>query len=116
MDTWINEILHPSILSNNTSSGWEVREPFAHYPSDIVAGAMIGVLSGIVAVRCTARQERWGRFRAKRRWRLIAVLVLFLVIPFASGFLHLGPLRIFLDAYLIPLTGLSLLYRTTIRP
>jgi undecaprenyl-diphosphatase len=78
----------------------------AHYPSDVVAGALIGVLCGVCALRWMARWGEWREFRVKGRWRIVALVVLVLVVPLVGPLLGLTALRIFLKAFIVPLIAL----------
>lgn len=80
----------------------------AHYPSDALAGATIGVLCGLAAIRWLASRRELDEFRVEGRWRLGAALVLVLVIPFVSPYIGMGPLQGFLKVYILPLTALVL--------
>ncbi|MCX5643518.1 MAG: phosphatase PAP2 family protein [Phycisphaerae bacterium] len=80
----------------------------AHYPSDVLAGATIGVLCGLVAIQWMARRRELDQFRVEGRWRLSAGLVLILVIPFVGSHIGMRPLQIFLKVYILPLAILAL--------
>lgn len=82
----------------------------AHYPSDALAGATIGVLCGLAAIRWLAGRRDLDQFRVPGRWRLGAALILILVIPFVSPYLGMRPLQHFLRVYILPLTALVLIY------
>jgi undecaprenyl-diphosphatase len=82
----------------------------AHYPSDVLAGATIGVLCGLAAVRWMASRRELDQFRVEGRWRLGAGLVLILVIPFVSPYLGMRPLQTFLKVYILPVTVLVFAY------
>jgi membrane-associated phospholipid phosphatase len=82
----------------------------AHYPSDVAAGTLIGVLSGCGAMWGMARWWALTEVHIRRQWRLIVLLVLVLVIPFASPFIGMRSLQIFLRAYAIPLSILAPIY------
>ena len=75
----------------------------AHYPSDVMAGALIGVLCGVYAMRWMARRYEWGGLRVKGLWRIVVFLILFLVVPLVGPPLGLVALRIFLKVFAIPL-------------
>ena len=81
----------------------------AHYPSDVLAGALIGVLSGVVATRWMVRRWPLDQLRVPDRWRLIAGLLLVLVVPFLGPSIGMRPLHTFLRVYSIPLVVLTLL-------
>jgi len=80
----------------------------AHYPSDALAGATIGVLCGLVAIRWMAHRRELDQFRVEGRWRLVAGLILILVIPFVSPYIGMRPLQNFLRVYALPLMALVL--------
>jgi membrane-associated phospholipid phosphatase len=82
----------------------------AHYPSDVLAGALVGVLCGLGAIRHVSSWLPLGQLRIEGRWRLVAALVLILVVPFLSPFLGMRSLLIFLKVYALPLTALALLW------
>jgi undecaprenyl-diphosphatase len=75
----------------------------AHYPSDVMAGALIGVLCGVYALRWMARWCEGDGLRVKRKWRIVVLLILVFVVPFAGPRLGLTALQIFLRAFTIPL-------------
>jgi undecaprenyl-diphosphatase len=87
----------------------------AHYPSDVLAGAMIGVLCGMAAMRWMAHRRELDQFRVPGRWRLIAILVLVFVIPFISPYIGMWSLQAFLKVYIIPLAILALVYLSASR-
>jgi len=87
----------------------------AHYPSDALAGATIGVLCGLAAIRGMASRRELDQFRVAGRWRLVAVLVLVLVIPFISPYIGMRPLQAFLKVYIIPLAVLTLVCLAVVR-
>jgi len=78
----------------------------AHYPSDVLAGAMIGVLCGVCSVRWVAPRRPLDQFRVPGRWRLIAGLLLVLVVPIICPYIGMRTLRLFLRRYGIPLAAL----------
>jgi undecaprenyl-diphosphatase len=85
----------------------------AHYPSDVLTGALLGVLCGVVAVRWIAGWRGLGRFRAGIRGRYVVAMVLALWVFPLSPFLGTTSLLIFLDVYAIPLTILALPFYVT---
>jgi len=87
----------------------------AHYPSDVLAGALIGVLCGIAAIRYVSPWPWPDQFRIESRWRLLAGLGLVLVVPFISPFIGMRSLQIFLKVYAIPLAAAALLYLAAVR-
>lgn len=82
----------------------------AHYPSDVLTGALIGVLCGLAAARWTARRRELDHFRAGVRGRLALALVLATVALVIAPFVGLASLQMFLRLYAAPLTILVLLY------
>ncbi len=82
----------------------------AHYPSDVLAGAMIGILCGFWALRVTAHRQQLDAFHLRGMSHALAGLALFLVPPLASRFFDMKSMRVFLDAYGIPLLVLILIY------
>ncbi len=82
----------------------------AHYPSDVFAGALIGLAAGCGAVWITARRLPESAFRVPNRWRLGAGLALVFVLPVVSPFLKIPALLIFFRVYGIPVVALMLIY------
>ncbi len=82
----------------------------AHYPSDVLTGALIGVLCGLAAARWTARRRELDHFRAGRQGRLALALVLATVALVLAPFVGLASLQMFLRLYAAPLATLVLLY------
>jgi membrane-associated phospholipid phosphatase len=87
----------------------------AHYPSDVVAGAAIGILCSLIALRWIADRRELEEFRVEVKWRLIAILVLVFVMPFLSPYLGMPWLQAFLRVYLLPLAALALVYMSISR-
>jgi membrane-associated phospholipid phosphatase len=82
----------------------------AHYLSDVLAGALLGWLCGMAALRWTKHRPFFEHFQIERYPRLIAALVLILVVPFVSPFLGMKSIQAFLlKLYAIPLAALVLL-------
>jgi hypothetical protein len=75
----------------------------AHYPSDVMAGALIGVLCGVYALRWMARWHEWGRLRVKGQWRMVVLLIAAFGVPFVTRLLGQMSLQIFLNVFTIPL-------------
>jgi len=82
----------------------------AHYPSDVMAGALIGVLCGVYGTRWMARRYEWEGLRVKGLWRIAVLLILIFVVPFVARLLGLTALRTFLNAFGIPLLILVAIY------
>jgi membrane-associated phospholipid phosphatase len=82
----------------------------AHYTSDVLAGAMIGVLCGFGALRMAVhwKQPDWPHMRGSSR--VVAGLLLVLILPLAGRVFHMEAMWIFLKVYGIPLTALLLTY------
>ena len=82
----------------------------AHYPSDVLAGATLGMLCGLCALRWAAARHELDRFHVEGRWRLISVLALVFVVPFISPYLGIPWLKAFLKIYIPPLAVLVFAY------
>ena len=82
----------------------------AHYPSDVLAGATLGMLCGLCAIRWAAARQELNRFRVEGQWRLISVLALVFVVPFVSPYLGIPWLKAFLVVYIPPLAVLVFAY------
>ncbi len=82
----------------------------AHYPSDVLAGAMIGVLCGVCALCIAAHWPPPDSLHMKGSSRAVAALLLVLILPLAGQFLRMGAMWIFLRVYGIPLGMLILAY------
>ena len=91
-----------------------------HYPSDVLAGMLIGILAGCCAPRLV-RHRLPGRLLERlhelKDWqRLVFGSLLAFVVPALSPFLGMRPLWIFLEVYAIPAAVLILvtawIYRT----
>ncbi len=80
-----------------------------HYPSDVMAGAAIGVLWGYLAVQMIKRWRPLDQFHLSGRWRL-ALGLLLIVMPLGGRALGMEALRIFLRIYAGPLAALLLLW------
>jgi len=78
----------------------------AHYPSDVLAGALLGVLCGMAALRGMACYPPLDRFRVKGQGRLIIALVLVGAVPPLSPYIGMKALPIFLRVYALPLIAL----------
>ncbi len=89
---------------------------FAHYPSDVMAAALIGVLCGVVAMGWTRHWWPSDQSRVEGPWPLVAALVLIFVLPVIGPYIGNGPaLSIFLNRYGIPLVVLILIYLALVR-
>jgi len=78
----------------------------AHYPSDVLAGALIGVLCGAFALRWMARWSELSGLRVKGQWRVVLLVILIFAVPFVGPLLGLTALQIFLSVFAIPLIAL----------
>jgi undecaprenyl-diphosphatase len=72
----------------------------AHYPSDILAGAAIGILAGLIAVQI---DRRWlplkpPRFDLKLGWAISAIIIIPILIIFSEG---LEELPIFIVSFCV---------------
>ncbi len=100
----------PALFVVATAIGVLRVTAFAHYPSDVMAAAMLGVVCGVGAVW---GMRRWWPSDQSRLegWRLGLALVLILVLPVVGPYIGNGPaLTVFLRKYAIPLLVLILLY------
>ncbi len=89
---------------------------FAHYPSDVMAGAMLGVLCGVAAMWWMRRWWPLGQSRIEGRWPLAIGLVAVFVLPIIGSYIGNGPaLLVFLKAYAIPLIVLISIYLAVVR-
>ncbi len=83
-----------------------------HYPSDVLAGMLIGILAGCCAPRLVLHRlpgRLLERLHELKDWqRLVFGSLLALVVPALSPFLGMRPLRIFLEVYAIPAAMLIL--------
>jgi len=82
----------------------------AHYTSDVLAGAMIGTLCGSRALHVAVRWKQLNWLHVSGPSRAVAGLLLVLVLPLMSRFLHMEVMRIFLKAYGFPLAVLVVAY------
>ncbi len=84
----------------------------AHYPSDVFAGASIGVLAGWIAVQI---DRRWlplipPRFDLKRNWAILAIIIIPIIIAFSEG---IDELPIFIESFCVLGIVLFLLKKKT---
>lgn len=86
----------------------------AHYVSDVLAGAMIGVVCGFWALRLTVRWRQQDLFHMRTSSRAIAGLLLVLLTPPATRLVHAQALWIFLDVYGLPLLAFVLAYSAVV--
>jgi len=81
----------------------------AHYPSDVMAGALIGVLCAVYGMHWMARRYDWCSLHVKGLARIAFLLILILVVPFVARLLDLTALRTFLWVFRVPLVILAAL-------
>jgi hypothetical protein len=84
----------------------------AHYPSDVFAGAAIGILAGWIAVQI---DRRWlplipPRFDLKRNWAILAIIITPIIIAFSEG---IDELPIFIESFCVMGIILYLLKKKT---
>ncbi len=80
-----------------------------HYPSDVFAGMMIGVLAGWWSVHWAIRRLPEGDFAMRGRGRILLGLLLVVLVPLLSPFVGMKPLLVFLRFYGAAAVGLLLL-------
>ena len=80
-----------------------------HYPSDVVAGMMIGVLAGWWSVHWAMRRLPEGEFTMRGRGRILLGVLLVALVPLLSPFAAMKPLLVFLQFYGAAVAGLLLL-------
>ncbi len=106
----------PALFAAATAIGVLRVTAFAHYPSDVMAAAMLGVLCGVAAMGWTKRWWPPGQSRVEGRWPFAVALAWIFVLPVIGPYVGNGPsLLIFLTVYAIPLIVLILIYLTVIR-
>jgi undecaprenyl-diphosphatase len=74
----------------------------AHYPSDVLAGAILGVFCGVAAIRATSYWRELEGFRAGLPWRLPALGVVIFIAFIARRFgryIGMKSLPLFLEVY-----------------
>lgn len=81
----------------------------AHYPSDVFAGMMIGVLAGWWSVHWALRRPPEKEFALGGRWRVLLGVLLVILVPLLSVLADVKPLLIFLRFYGAAAVGLLLL-------
>lgn len=105
----------PALFASACAIGVLRVTVLAHYPSDALAGAILGVLCGVYTTRWLARLRELDRLHIAGRWRFVALVVLVLVVPLVSPFADLDSLSIFLKVYAAPLAVLVLLGLASVR-
>ncbi len=80
-----------------------------HYPSDVFAGMMIGVLAGFWSVHSTMHRFSGNTFAMSRCGRILLGLLLVVLVPLLSPFAGMKPLLVFLRFYGAAAAGLLLL-------
>jgi membrane-associated phospholipid phosphatase len=81
----------------------------AHYPSDVFAGMMIGVLAAWWSVRSILRRFPQDTFALSGRGRILLGLLLVVLVPPLSPLAGMEPLLVFLRFYGTAAVGLLLL-------
>jgi undecaprenyl-diphosphatase len=105
----VSRLWTPALFAGAGAVGLLRVIALAHYPSDVAAGALIGTLCGLAAIRYIASRPALDQLRIPRNWRLGAGLVLILIVPFLSPFVGMRSLYSFLRVYAIPLAVLAFL-------
>jgi membrane-associated phospholipid phosphatase len=80
------------LLILSTMVGSMTVTGLSHYPSDIFAGAAVGIFCGWLAIQISNRWISENKFGIKEWWRkvvLIGLILLPLIDVFSSGFKHL---------------------------
>ncbi len=103
LSSFLGRLWAPALFAGAGAIGLFRVTGLAHYPSDVLAGALIGVLSGVYAMRWMARGYDWDELRVRGIWRIATILILIFAVPPASRLLGLTALREFLAAFGIPL-------------
>jgi hypothetical protein len=80
-----------------------------HYPSDVFAGMMIGVLAGWWSVHSTMRWFPENAFAMSGRTRILLGVLLVVLVPLVSPFAGMKPLLVFLRFYGAAAAGLLLI-------
>jgi undecaprenyl-diphosphatase len=80
----------------------------AHYPSDVLAGMMIGVLAGW-SVRWAQHQLPEKEFTLRGRWRILLGMLLVVLLPLLGALAGMKPLLVFLRFYGAAAVGLLLI-------
>ena len=81
----------------------------AHYPSDVFAGMIIGVLAGWWSVHWAKRRPPEKEFAVRGRWRILLGVLLVILVPLLSPLAGVKPLLIFLRFYGVAAAGLLLI-------
>lgn len=88
---------------------------YVHYPSDVIAGATIGILCGLYAVRRLTDLPRWSQFRLEGRRRMVAALILLVVVPLGGWMIGMRSLPVFLTAYGLPVAAFAVIWLAVAR-
>jgi undecaprenyl-diphosphatase len=88
----------------------------AHYPSDVFAGMMIGILAGWWSIHSAARWFLENTFEISGRGRILLGALLVVLVPLLSPFVGMEALLIFLRFYGAAAVGLLLLGMLAARP
>ena len=81
----------------------------AHYPSDVFAGMMIGVLAGWWSVHRAMRWFSENTFAMSGHGRILLGVLLVVLVPLLSPFVGMKPLLVFLRFYGAAAAGLLLI-------
>ncbi len=92
----------------------------AHYPSDVSAGMMLGVLAGWWSIHLTRRWFSGCAFTMSGRRRILLGVLLVIFVPLVGVLANMRPLLVFLQFYGAMAAGLlligTLIHRNTRRP
>ncbi len=103
LSSFLGRLWAPALFAAAGAIGLLRVTGLAHYPSDVIAGALIGVLCGVYGMRWMTRRYEWDGLRVKGLLRIVVLLILIFVVPFVARFLGLIALRTFLKAFGVPL-------------
>ncbi len=78
----------------------------AHYPSDVLAGMMIGILAGWWSVYWAVCWSSESTFVMSRHQRILLAVLLVVLVPLLSPFAGMKPLLVFLRFYGAAVAGL----------
>jgi hypothetical protein len=86
-----------------------------HYPSDVFAGMLIGVLAGWWSVHWAMQRFSENPSEMPERWRVLLSTLVLAPVPLLSPLVGMKPLLVFLRFYGILATGLLLIAATVRR-